>query len=186
MIAIETTRLFLRNFRADDAESLHEMIVQKESSPYAIYDNEWPTSLERIKKVTNWFASADHYIAVCLKETGKLIGSVCLNPAEQKESRKFDLGYCFNSDFHRLGYASEAGKAVVDYAFSDLKADCLTSGTAAANGPSCRLLDRLGFTKIGEGTVSFRKTPDGKPIEFVGWEFILAREDWMRSQNAAM
>jgi len=182
MIAIETRRLLLRNFRPDDAESLQEIIIQKESSEYTLYDYEWPTSAGEIKSVTKWFASEDHYIAVCLKETEKLIGFICLNPAERKDSRDFNLGYCFNSDYHGQGYATEGCRAVIDFAFSDLKAENLTCGTAAVNGPSCRLLDRIGFKKINEGTASFRKTSDGKPIEFTGWEFALSKEEWLKSQ----
>jgi ribosomal-protein-alanine N-acetyltransferase len=174
MIVIETSRLTLRNFGADDAESLREMIIQKESSEYAAYDYEWPTALDEIKGIAAWFSSEDHYIAVCLKETGKLIGYICLNPAQGEESGVFDLGYCFNSDYHGCGYASEASRAVIEYAFNDLKAESLTCGTAAENTPSCRLLDRLGFQKVGEETLSFRKTPDGKPIEFTGYGFVLS------------
>ena len=184
MISIKTRRLLIRNFRADDADSLREMIVQKESSNYAVYDHKWPTSAEEIKGIVEWFASQDHFLAACLKETGRLIGYIGLNPAMggSKESQAFDLGYCFNSDYHGLGYASEGCSAVIDFAFTDLNAGCLTGGTAAANIPSCRLLDRLGLKKISEETVSFRKTPDGKPIEFVGWRFALSREDWLKSQ----
>jgi [ribosomal protein S5]-alanine N-acetyltransferase len=182
MIKIETARLLLRNFHSDDAEPLREMIIQKESSQYAAYDYEWPTSEDEINGILVWFASEDHYMAVCLKETGKLIGYICLNPGEDKESRVFDLGYCFNSDYHGQGYASEACRAVIEYAFSDLEAESLTCGTAAENGPSCRLIDRLGFKKKGEERMSFRKTPDGKPIEFTGCWFVLPRDEWTGSE----
>jgi RimJ/RimL family protein N-acetyltransferase len=178
LITIDAERLLLRNFHSDDAESLREMIVQKESSEYAIYDYEWPTFEDKIKGIVNWFASEDHYIAVCLKETGKLIGYICLNPAQVTDSRVFDLGYCFNSDYHGQGYATEACKAVIEYAFSNLEAESLTCGTAAKNTPSCRLIDRLGFKKVGEETISFRKTPDGKPIEFTGYWFTLSKDSW--------
>jgi [ribosomal protein S5]-alanine N-acetyltransferase len=184
MVAIKTTRLLLRNFKEDDAESLWELIVQKEASEYAVYDYAWPTSPDEIKGVTDWFASEDRYIAVCLKENGKLIGFIGLNPAEGAQSKVFDLGYCFNSDYHGQGYATEGCKAVIEFAFSELNAESLSSGTAAVNLPSCRLLGRLGFKKIGEGTASFRNTPDGKPIEFIGWEFALSREDWIKSRAA--
>ena len=179
---METTRLLLRNFRSDDAESLREMIIQKESSQYAVYDYEWPTSEDKINGILAWFASEDHYMAVCLKETGKLIGYICLNSGEDKESKVFDLGYCFNSDYHGQGYAGEACRAVIDYAFSDLEAESLTCGTAAENGPSCRLIDRLGFKKVGEERMSFRKTPEGKPIEFTGYWFVLSRGEWIYSE----
>jgi RimJ/RimL family protein N-acetyltransferase len=148
-----------------------------------VYDQEWPTSQDEIQGIVDWFTSQDHYLAVCLKETGKLIGFISLNPAESVRSKAFDLGYCFNAEYHGFGYATEGCQAVINFAFRDLKADCLTSGTAAENGPSCRLLDRLGFKKISEGPVSFRKTPDGKPVEFVGWGLALSREDWLKSQG---
>jgi RimJ/RimL family protein N-acetyltransferase len=52
------------------------------------------------------------------------------------------------------------------------------TGTAAANHASCRLLERLGFKKTSESTVSFRTTPDGEPIQFVGYTFELSKDEW--------
>jgi ribosomal-protein-alanine N-acetyltransferase len=183
MIAIESNRLSIRNFKADDAESLREMILQKESSKYAIYDHAWPTSEKEIKGIVEWFSSDDHYLAVCLKETGKLIGYIGLNPVGTQEGTGYDLGYCFNSDYHGQGYASEGCNTVIEYAFTELKAENLTCGTASENGPSCRLLNRLGFKKIDEGIISFRQTSDGKPIEFIGWGFELTRQDWQSTRS---
>jgi RimJ/RimL family protein N-acetyltransferase len=54
----------------------------------------------------------------------------------------------------------------------------VVTGTAAANHASCRLLERLGFKKTSESTASFRTTPDGKPIQFVGYTFELSRDEW--------
>lgn len=49
MKVIETERLIIRNFKTDDWKALQEMIIQKESSEYAIYDHQWPTSDKEIK-----------------------------------------------------------------------------------------------------------------------------------------
>ena len=179
MTRLETLRLTLRSFEADDWRALQEMTLQIESSEYAAYDFAWPTSGEEIRGIAKWFASGDRYLAVCLQPTGRFIGSISLTQAEKAAWVEFDLGYRFNFDYHGKGYATEGCQAVIDHAFRQLAADRVTSGTAAANLPSCRLLQRLGMTKTGESTASFRKTSEGKPIEFVDFSFAITREEWL-------
>jgi [ribosomal protein S5]-alanine N-acetyltransferase len=173
---IETDRLTLRNFRPDDWRDLHEMIVKYQASEYAKYDHAWPSSEAEIQGVAARFAGGDAYLAVCLRTSGKVIGFVCLNPTENPG--ELDLGYVFNANFHGKGYATEACRAALDRAFGELVAERIVTGTAAANVPSCRLLDRLGFVKTNEGWGSFQTTPDGKPIGFVGYEFEVTRNAW--------
>ena len=177
MILLETERLLIRNFRVGDWEALHEIISQYESSEFAAYDQPWPTAPEEIKKITEWFADGDSYLAVCLKVAGRLIGFVALNQ-QQDDDRTFSLGYIFHFDYHGQGYATEACRAVLAYAFDRLQAHRVVTGTAAANRASCRLLERLGFKKTSESTPSFRTTPDGQPIQFVGYTFELSRDEW--------
>ena len=72
MITLETDRLVIRNFCLDDAEALQEVISQYQASEYAIYDHPWPTALEKIKEIVAWFAQRDSFLAVCLKDTGRV------------------------------------------------------------------------------------------------------------------
>ena len=177
MIALETTRLLIRNFKPEDWQALHEMIVQYQASELAAYDHRWPTSPEEIQGVAAWFAGGDHFLAVCLKDTGRLIGFVALNPEQPEQDRVFNLGYVFNFDYHGQGYATEACRAMLGRAFNDLQAEKVISGTAAANRASCRLLEKLGFTRTAASTGSFRNAEDGTPIEFTGYSYALSRED---------
>jgi len=64
-----------------------------------------------------------------------------------------------------------------------LKAQKVTAGTAAVNEPSCRLLDRLGFRKVSESTGHLQVAPDGAPIDFLGFNYELTREEWMREKR---
>ena len=178
MVTLETGRLLIRNFKPADWEALHEMITQYEASEYGAYDQQWPTGPEDIKGVAEWFASGESYLAVTLKDTGRFIGFVSLNPEQKEGVREYNLGYIFNSDFHSKGYATEACRAALEHAFGTLQADSMITGTAALNRASCRLLERLGFKKTVESTGSFRNDPDGKPIEFLGYTYFLPREDW--------
>jgi len=172
---LHTDRLLVRNFRRDDWAALHELIFQYQSSEMAAYDHLWPTSVEEMRQVAEWFAGGDSHLAVCLKETGRLIGLVTLNLEDAEGRSEYSLGYIFNADYHGKGYATEACRAILDDAFARLGADRVIAGTAEANHASRRLLARLGFVKIGEDMVSFRNAPDGAPIEFLGYSFQLTR-----------
>ena len=178
MVTLTTARLLLRNFRISDWEALHATIAQYEASGLAVYDQPWPTSPEKIKEITAWFAGGDSYLAVCLPENDRWIGLVALSPETNTGTVTFNLGYIFDFRYHGQGYATEACRAALEYAFTDLHAQRIITGTAAANQASCRLLARLGFQKIAERTGSFRNAPDGTPIEFLGYTFALTREQW--------
>lgn len=178
MTTLATDRLTLRNFLLSDWEALCEMISQYEASGLAAYDQPWPIAPEEIKKVTEWFASGDSYLAVCRRDTGRFIGFVALNPEQPEDERVFNIGYIFNFDYHGQGYATEACRAALRHAFEQLRAQRVVTGTAAANRASCRLLERLGFKRTSESVGSFRNTQDGKPIEFVGYTYALSREAW--------
>lgn len=178
MTTLETERLIIRNFRTNDWESLHETIIQYESSGFAVYDQPWPTSPEEIIKITEWFASGDSYFAACLKDTDQFIGLVSFNKEPREDELEFNLGYIFNFKYHGQGYATEACRALLARAFDRLQAQRVITGTAAANRASCRLLERLGFKKTSEGTASFRNTPAGEPVQFLGYSFELTSDEW--------
>ena len=176
MTDIKTNRLLIRKLVNEDWENLKEMAIDFESSKYAIYDHEMPISDEEIKKVTQMFCRDNKFFAVSSLSDGKFMGYVCLNGESDSE---LDLGYCFNSLYQGKGYAIEASIAITNYAFNILKVEKLTAGTAILNYPSCKVLDKLGFRKIGESSHSFRKTPEGNPIEFMGASFVLEKKQWM-------
>jgi RimJ/RimL family protein N-acetyltransferase len=182
LVILETERLIIRNFQTNEWQALHEIIVQYQASEYAAYDQQWPTSREEIKGVTEWFASGDNFLAVCLNNTSQLIGFVGLNPEEGRQG-EFNIGYVFDFDFHSRGYATEACYAILSRAFDQFQADRVVTGTAAVNLPSRRLLERLGFQKIGEERTTFKVAEDGKPIEFLGYHYAIARNDWVNRKS---
>ncbi len=181
MVLIKTGRLEIRNFIIDDWKDLQEIVIDKESSEYAIYDYQFPTLDKEVKGIVEWFSKGDNFLAVCELAHNKVIGYISLNGENDKEK---DLGYCFSSVYQGIGYATESCTAILNYAFSNMCVERITSGTANLNYPSCKLLNKLGFIKMGEGTASFRKTSEGNPIEFSGSSFLLKKEDWMKNDNA--
>ena len=189
-IKLETRRLLIRNFTLADAAALREIVLEKEAGEYAVYDYEWPTSEEAIEGLLVRFAGYDGFLAICLKETGRVTGFLSFDPSGEqarggREARcsasappEFNLGYCLHPDFRRQGYVTEACTALFDYAFTTLGACRVSCGTAAVNAPSLGVIRRLGMRKVGEETVAFRQTPDGAPIAFTGFMFELRRDEW--------
>ncbi|MHA1199713.1 MAG: GNAT family N-acetyltransferase [Candidatus Heimdallarchaeaceae archaeon] len=172
MISLETERLFVRNFSINDWEDLAELAMKYEETELAKFDEgPWPSNLQKYKEIVENFAKTDDFLAVILKENKKLIGLIY---KAQKEEKKFEFGFNFNSDFQGRGYATESCKAVLDYIVDLLKAEEVTAGTAKINEPSNKL-KRLGFEFVREKKIAFRKDEEGNPIEFVGVDYILQR-----------
>ena len=180
MKAIETERLVVRNFCPDDWIALHEIIRQYQATEYADYDHEWPSAPEELRRITEWFAGQDSFVAVCRRETGDVIGLVTIKPDDSGSRSCFNLGFIFDRRIQGRGYACEAGQAVLGLAFAEWGAEKVVSGTARANCRAVKLLERLGFDGVAESQVAFRNRPDGTPIVFAGVTYVLTREDWAR------
>jgi ribosomal-protein-alanine N-acetyltransferase len=152
--------------------------VQYQSSPMAAFDQPWPTSADEIRRIVGWFASGDAFLAACLKDLGRLIGLVSLVPDPEEGGPTYNLGYIFDEAYHGHVYASEACRAALGHAFGKGGARRVVTGTAAANWPSCRLLERLGFLRTGESIGSFTRDAAGLPVTFLGLDYALTREAW--------
>jgi RimJ/RimL family protein N-acetyltransferase len=86
------------------------------------------------------------------KDTGNPIG-VC-GLVVRPELELPDLGYGLLEDYRGKGYAREAGEAVVKFAQTELKLECLCAITHPDNTPSGKLLKKLGFSKQGQRQLS--------------------------------
>lgn len=61
----------------------------------------------------------------------------------------YELGYWLGKPFWNQGYATEAAKRLIGFAFRDLKADRVKAGWFHDNGASGRVLEKLGFRPDG-------------------------------------
>lgn len=148
---LETNRLFIRRLNESDWQEMQKVFIDFNNSKYAIYDMPLPTEDEESKALTKRFADSNLFFAVFLKESNDMIGYVCFH----KEGDTYDLGYCFHSAYHSNGYAYESTDALVKYFADKYSVNHFTAGTAIDNTPSCRLLEKLGFTCVSTETVSF-------------------------------
>jgi aminoglycoside 6'-N-acetyltransferase len=87
--------------------------------------------------------------AVGLAASGALIGDVAIRTS-RAEPRKAELGFTVAAAHQGQGYATEAVRTVVQYAFRQLAMHRVFSRTDARNLRAQRLLERLGVRREGE------------------------------------
>lgn len=143
-----TKRLILRPWLESDAEDLYKLAKDPAVGPIA----GWPvhTSVENSKEIIkNVFGVPETY-AVCLKEDNKAIGSIGLMIGNVSNLLLSDgegeIGYWIGVPFWGQGLIPEACKALIQYAFEDLKLETLWCGYFDTNEKSKRVQEKCGFS----------------------------------------
>ena len=139
---IETERMILRPLAREDAGDVLQWVgdpIVNRYMPYSLYQD--------IGQVEAWISSIqpeDNEFGFSLKSTGKLIGAgaVCYC----KERSAYNLGYNLNRSFWGNGYATEAAKALVAWAYHTLGARDFAANHALANTASGNVIRKCGFT----------------------------------------
>jgi RimJ/RimL family protein N-acetyltransferase len=89
---IETKRLLLRPFTADDWQDLQKVAMDWKSAPGPAFDK-WPTADEACRKFTQYLASRDNCLAVCLKTSGEVVGLLVSAPRTNPASERVSAGH---------------------------------------------------------------------------------------------
>lgn len=157
-VTLKTPRLILRPWRETDLEDFYE---------YAKVDGVgqmagWlpHESKETTQMILDSFIT--HKKTFALERNGKVIGSLGLeNYPEEKFPqlsylRGRSIGYVLSKDYWGQGLMPEAVSAVIDYAFKELRLDFLVVGHFVRNSQSRRVIEKCGFTYMGDGTYETR------------------------------
>lgn len=81
---------------------------------------------------------------IARNEDDAVIGTVTVY-AVDAGNRRAEIGYALGSAHWRRGYAEEALRAVLAHAFGPLGLARIEADIDPRNGPSCRLVEKLGF-----------------------------------------
>lgn len=150
-IRIETERLILRAWRESDVDDFYE---------YAKVDGVgqrcgWlpHKDIEESKMILGMFIAEKKTLALELKESGNVIGSIGLEVREAdlgipEELQGREIGYVLNKDYWGRGFMPEAVKAVMDYCFYQLRFHWLTCGHFVWNDQSRRVVEKCGFKYV--------------------------------------
>lgn len=159
---IETDRLILRPLTVADAKAVMEWCSDERVSKfmsYTGYDDihiakDWLGSLADEKTEWNW--------GFVLKESGKLIGSGSIGEDNFMQGY-WGFGYNIRYDCWNKGYTTEAMKAIISFAHTELGVNKICSDHAVDNPASGRVMEKCGLTfhHYGEyakldGSVTFK------------------------------
>lgn len=100
-----------------------------------------------------------------IEEKGRVIGTCDL---DEIDGERGDIGYWLDEAAWGRGIATEAGRAVADFGLKQLHLPRLTSGRAADNVASGRVLTKLGFREIGRARVW--SNPRNEEIDQIRYE----------------
>lgn len=107
--------------------------------------NDIRTRLE--KEIKNKSMYNIQYWPIFKLDSNELIGCCGLKPYSKG---KYEIGFHLRPKFWGQGYAMEAAKTVINYAFTVLKAEELFAGHNPNNIASSKLLLKLDFSYIGD------------------------------------
>ena len=144
---LETERLILRPWSEDDAEELYKYASDPDVGPPA----GWPphTSVENSRDIIRNVLSQRETYALCLKDSGKPIGSIGLHLNGHTDMTDRDdeceLGYWIGKPFWGQGLIPEASRELLRYAFEELGMRAVWCGYYDGNVKSRRVQEKLGF-----------------------------------------
>jgi [ribosomal protein S5]-alanine N-acetyltransferase len=81
--------------------------------------------------------------------TGELAGGLTLSNLRRGAAQTASLGYWIGQPFARQGLMTGAVRAIIPFAFDNLKLHRIEAACLPSNEPSLRLLRRTGFTEEG-------------------------------------
>ena len=157
---IESDRLILKKFSEADIE----INIQHESDHEVMKYIRDPLTPEEIRKKTlevaeHWSGAEEAWVLIGLrlKPTKEYIGMVCFR-YESIENNTIEMGWRLHTDYHGVGYATEAAKTFLDYIQQEIKPHKVVAYCVAENTGSSNIMTKLGmqqearlreFSKLG-------------------------------------
>ena len=171
---IETPRLMLREMTPADRPDLCMILQDKE----VMYAYNGPFSDEEVngwlERQTGRYREWGYGLwAVVLKQTGEMIGQCGVTRQLWNGEEMLEVGYLFRHSHWHQGYATEAARACMEYAFNVLGASEVCSIIRDNNIPSQRVALRNGMRKA-EGVM----VKHYRGAEMPHWLYLTTREEF--------
>ena len=168
-VVLETDRLVLRQPTLADVKAIAHVVGDKRVSinlrrvphPY--------TTDDAISFVSTLAATIDTVFLVERERTAIGLAGVSWDNENEPE-----LGYCLGVEHWGKGYATEAARAVIDYAFEEFAIDQLHAGARVSNPASRHVLEKCGFQWTGVELHRFLALGSSTPVD----RFRLERGVW--------
>jgi RimJ/RimL family protein N-acetyltransferase len=159
---LETARLILRAPRLGDAKAVANLandrrIAENTSRiphPYRLADAQ--DFIAQANRSTN-----ETVFIIALRQGGVIGACGLMTPSDDTT----EVGYWLGAKHWGKGYATEAVRAVIDHAFTDLNCEALQSAARVTNPASRRVLEKCGFQWTGAGLLRIRALSSSAPVD---------------------
>lgn len=183
-MTIETQRLILRPFCEADAEDVFEYLHKPAVNCFV--DMKLDSLAQAKEKMIERAKDKDLYLAITLKENGKVIGEIFglleknEHKSEDEPADTFSPSWMLNLNYTGKGYAYEAAHAYFDYLFDHKGIRRIYAYTDDYNLPSQKLCKKLGMRQEGffKEFMSFVNEPDGTPHYENTYLFAILKKEW--------
>ncbi|MFC2079560.1 GNAT family N-acetyltransferase [Candidatus Bipolaricaulota bacterium] len=178
-LPIQTERLIIRRFTLTDVDEIIEFTahpsVSRETTNIPREDRE---KMQEYVETQNGYSLFEAKkcvdLGVELKETGVLIGLLCLVSNGEHQG---EIGWGFSIDHRGQGLATEAARRLITYAFEDCGYHRIFAGTIFTNTRSWALMERLGMRKEAHFVKAHVPAkPGGEWIDTV--RYAVLAEEW--------
>ncbi len=143
---LETERLFLREMTMEDYEALNAVLGDPEIMQHYPYSFDEARVRSWIERNMNRYKDNGFGLwAVCLKDTGEMIGDCGLTLQNIDGTMLPEIGYHIRKDQQRKGFAKEAAAAVRDWAFANTEYPALYSYCKYTNEGSFKTAESIGM-----------------------------------------
>jgi RimJ/RimL family protein N-acetyltransferase len=146
-LTLETERLLLRRFTLADVSDIQRLAGDRRIAdttlrvPHPYEDGmaeAWIATHE-----SAWESGEEQVLAVTGKDDGLFVGAISLK--EISAGHQAEMGYWIGVPYWGRGYCTEAGRAMLDYAFSGLGLIRVHAHLLSRNAASARVLQKLGM-----------------------------------------
>ena len=150
-IIAETDRLILRTIEESDAAEQYRLL----NTPAVMARLGGPKELHEIEakhaKAIEWYATRGFsFLMLVEKDTGELVGHAGIKLVDNplaKNQGDHEIGWLIREDRWRRGYAEEAVRAILDWAFGRVDAPQVVALTSDLNVASWKLMEKLGMVR---------------------------------------
>lgn len=153
---LKAQNIYIRLFTLNDANDLLQLEKDNQEffqtysmkRPPDFYTIDFQKDLiqQKIEKAQN---DSDYNFGIFTLDNDELIGTIGLFRILRGSLQNAIVGYSLSKNHNGKGYATEALKLVVDYAFTTLKLHRIEAGAMPHNIGSIRVLEKAGFEKEG-------------------------------------
>ena len=158
-VELRTDRLVLRRFAPSDAAPFADYRSDPDVARYQSWSG---YTLERAERFIRDMRSADPGVpgewfqfAAADTSNDALVGDVALR-VDGKDVTRAELGFSFAPEHQGKGYATEAVRGVIDFAFGPLDVATIRAVADARNRRSIALLERIGMSRTSTDRALFK------------------------------